>query len=332
MESVSKQEIGKQMLSESKFYSGYSRWIQDKGRYESWEEAVERVMDMHRQKYSDKMTDRLKELIDFAEKAYKEKKVLGAQRALQFGGEQLLKHQMRLYNCAATYADRVEFFQETMYMLLCGAGVGFSVQKHHVDKLPPVHKRFEKKSKVFVVPDKIEGWADAFGVLLSSYFVGGGTFPEYEHCKVMFDFSKIRPKGAEISGGFKAPGPDGLRDALSKCEALLNNLIGDSEEDVKIPPIVVYDFVMHMSDAVLSGGVRRSATLCMFSKDDEDMLKAKTGDWFISNPQRARSNNSVMLLRDEITKNEWEGILKNVEHSGEPGFIFTDNLDFAFNP
>lgn len=329
---TTKEAIGKDMMSESKFYSGYSRWVESLGRYETWEESVSRVMTMHREKYADKMTPELSELIDFAEEFYKEKRVLGAQRVLQFGGEQLLKHQMRCYNCSSLYADRVRFFQETMYLLLCGVGVGFSVQKHHIEKLPPVHKRFEKKSKVFVVPDSIEGWSDAFGVLLSSYFVGGGTFPEYEHCKVMFDFSKIRPKGAMISGGFKAPGPDGLRAALSKCESLLNDLIGESDEDIKLPSIVIYDFVMHMSDAVLSGGVRRSATICLFSKDDEEMLKAKTGDWYVTNPQRGRSNNSVMLLRDELTREEWRSIMENVKHSGEPGFIFVDDLDHALNP
>lgn len=324
--------VGKKMLSESKFYMGYSRWDDTKGRYETWEEAVSRVMRMHRTKYADKMTPDLETLITFAEKAYKEKKVLGAQRALQFGGQQLLSKEMRNYNCTSSYADRPRFFQEAMYMLLCGAGVGFSVQKQHISKLPKIRKRYEKKVKIYSIPDSIEGWADAFGVLISSYFEGGGTFPEYEGCQVHFDFSKIRPKGAMISGGFKAPGPDGLRDALLKCEKLLDKEVKDSKEPVTVRPIIAYDFVMHMSDAVLSGGVRRSATICLFSKDDHDMLNAKTGNWFVDNPQRARSNNSVMVLRDEITRDEWANIIQSVKQVGEPGFIFTDNLEYAFNP
>lgn len=324
--------VGKKMLSESKFYMGYSRWDDTKGRYETWEEAVSRVMQMHRTKYADKMTPELETLITFAEKAYKEKKVLGAQRALQFGGQQLLSKEMRNYNCTSSYADRPRFFQEAMYMLLCGAGVGFSVQKQHISKLPKIRKRYEKKVKIYSIPDSIEGWADAFGVLISSYFEGGGTFPEYEGCQVHFDFSKIRPKGAMISGGFKAPGPDGLRDALLKCEKLLDKEVKDSKEPVAVRPIIAYDFVMHMSDAVLSGGVRRSATICLFSKDDHDMLNAKTGNWFVDNPQRARSNNSVMVLRDEITRDEWANIIQSVKQVGEPGFIFTDNLEYAFNP
>lgn len=322
--------IGKQMLSESKFYMGYSRWDHSKGAYESWDEAVSRVMNMHRQKYSDVMTPELEAHIQFAEDAYKEKLILGAQRALQFGGEQLFKHEARMYNCSVSHCDRPAFFNESMYLLLCGCGVGFSVQKRHVNKLPSIHKRSQKKAKIYQVPDSIEGWADAFGVLLSSYFVDGGVFPEYKGCQVHFDFTKIRPKGAEISGGFKAPGPDGLRNALVKCEALLEKLVSEGED--RITPIVAYDFVMHMSDAVLSGGVRRSATICLFDKDDDEMLNAKTGNWFIDNPQRGRSNNSVMLKRDEITREEWAKIMQSVRDYGEPGFIFTDNLDFAYNP
>lgn len=324
--------VGKEMMSQSKFYMGYSRWDDVEKRYETWEESVERVMNMHRQKYASVMTPELEEYIAFAEQAYKEKVVLGAQRALQFGGEQLFKHEARMYNCSVSHCDRAAFFQECMYLLLCGCGVGFSVQSHHIAKLPKVHKRYDKKVKVFQVPDTIEGWADAFGVLLASYFVDGGNFPEYKGCQVHFDFSKIRPKGALISGGFKAPGPDGLRSALVKCEALLEKLVEDEKDEVTVNTITAYDFVMHMSDAVLSGGVRRSATICLFDKDDQLMLKAKTGDWFVDNPQRGRSNNSVMLVRDELSREEWADIMKSVKDFGEPGFIFTANKEFCYNP
>ena len=323
---------GKDMMSQSKFYMGYSRWDDVKGGYETWDESVERVMNMHRQKYAAVMTPELEGYIAYAEQAYKDKLVLGAQRALQFGGAQLFQHEARMYNCSVSHCDRAAFFQECMYLLLCGCGVGFSVQKHHVAHLPKLHKRYDRKVKVFQVPDTIEGWADAFGVLLSSYFVDGGTFPEYKGCQVHFDFSKIRPKGSMISGGFKAPGADGLRDALVKCEALLERLVADTTEAVAMPTIVAYDFVMHMSDAVLSGGVRRSATICMFDKDDQDMLTAKTGNWFVDNPQRGRSNNSVMLVRDELTREEWAEIMKSVRDFGEPGFIFTANKEFCYNP
>lgn len=309
-----------EMLSESKFYMGYSRFNEESKTYESWDEAVGRVMQMHRDKYAGVMSPELEQEISFAEQAYKDKLVLGAQRALQFGGEQLMKHQARMYNCSVSHCDRPAFFNESFYLLLCGCGVGFSVQEHHIAKLPKIKKRSDKKVKVFHVPDSIEGWADSLAVLLSSYFVDGGVFPEYKGCQVHFDYTKIRPKGALISGGFKAPGPDGLRDSLQKIEALLEKQVSQSE--VQMKSIVAYDIMMHASDAVLSGGVRRSATICLFSKTDNDMLSAKTGTWYIDNPQRGRSNNSVMLKRDELTRDEWTNIMKSVREYGEPKQIW----------
>lgn len=322
---------GNEMLAESKFYMGYSRWDEVKNGYETWEESVARVMDMHRQKYADKMTPELAQAIDFAQAAYSEKLVLGAQRALQFGGEQIFKHESRMYNCSVSYVDRPAFFNECMYLMLSGCGVGFSVGKKYINKLPAIARRSQKKVKLFQVPDSIEGWSDAFAVLLSSYFTDGATHPEYRGCQVHFDFTKIRPEGSKISGGFKAPGPDGLRKALIKCEDLIETLLTDKPVNT-FNSITAYDFVMHMSDAVLSGGVRRSATICIFDKDDQDMLTAKTGDWFVSNPQRGRSNNSALIIRDELTREEWAHIMQSVKQFGEPGFIFSDSDEFLFNP
>lgn len=328
---ISDINLGKKMLSESKFYMGYSRWDETKNGYENWNESVSRVMQMHAMKYADNLTPELQEYFRKIQEAYSEKLILGAQRALQFGGEQLFKHNARMYNCSVSYCDRPAFFQEAMYLLLCGCGVGFSVQEHHIAKLPALKKHPDKKVKVFTPEDSIEGWADCFGVLLSSYFEDGGTFPEYKGCKVHFDLSKIRPKGALISGGFKAPGPEPLRLALQKCEDLLDRYIGENKT-IKMSPITAYDFVMHMSDAVLAGGVRRSATICVFSKTDKEMLNAKTGNWFVDNPQRARSNNSVMLLRDDTTFSEFHNIMQSVKEFGEPGFIFADSLEHLYNP
>lgn len=319
------------MLSESKFYMGYSRWDETNDRYETWEDSVDRVMNMHRQKYVNKMTPQLEEAFEFATEAYKLKLVLGAQRALQFGGEQIFKHESRMYNCSVSYVDRPAFFNECMYQMLCGVGVGFSVSKQNIAKLPNIARRSQKKVKLFQVPDSIEGWSDAFGVLLSSYFTEGATHPEYRGCQVHYDFSKIRPAGSKISGGFKAPGPDGLRKALIKCEDLLENLLTDKPIS-KINTITAYDLVMHMSDAVLSGGVRRSATICIFDKDDHDMLTAKTGDWFQTNPQRGRSNNSALIVRSDLQRDEWANIMKSVKDFGEPGFIFSDSEEFMYNP
>jgi ribonucleoside-diphosphate reductase alpha chain len=277
------------------------------------------------------MTPELDEALNFAQAAYTEKLVLGAQRALQFGGEQIFKHESRMYNCSVSYVDRPAFFNECMYLMLSGCGVGFSVGKKRIAKLPNIARRSQKKVKLYQIPDSIEGWSEAFGVLLSSYFTEGATHPEYRGCQVHFDFTKIRPEGAKISGGFKAPGPEGLRAALIKCEDVLESLLEEKPVS-RLNTISAYDFVMHMSDAVLSGGVRRSATICVFDKDDQDMLTAKTGDWFTTNPQRGRSNNSALIIRDELERDEWSQIMKSVKEFGEPGFIFADSDDFMFNP
>lgn len=330
MQNNTPDHTGQAMMSEANFFKGYSRFNDSLGRYETWEESVSRVMNMHREKYAHVMTAQLSEMIDFAEQAYKEKLVLGAQRALQFGGEQIMKHNARLYNCSFSYADRPVFFQHAMYLLLAGCGVGFSVQKHHVAKLPAI-SRPGKAAQVFTVPDSIEGWADAFGVLLSSYFTEQAPFPEYQGLTVHFDLSEIRPRGAYISGGFKAPGPEGLRQSLEACRDLLDKVL-KGNDPTSLAPINVYDFVMHMADAVLSGGIRRAATLCLFSKDDQDMMTAKTGDWFTTNPQRARSNNSVLLVRNELTEAEFTAIMDNAKAFGEPGFVFAESTECGFNP
>ena len=320
----------RKLLSEAKFYDGYSRFNDELERYETWDEAVDRVMSMHEGFYSSKM-NKITEYIEEARDAYKQQYVLGAQRALQFGGEQILKHQMRMYNCTSSYADRPEFFGEVFYILLCGAGAGFSVQKHHVKKLPKIQAR-SKQPKTHVVDDSIEGWATAVDVLLSSYFANGGKHPEYAGRRVYFDLSQIRPKGAKISGGFKAPGPDGLRLALDKIEHLLQAEIIDTKDPKKLRPIQVYDIVMYTADAVLSGGVRRSATICLFSPDDEEMMNAKTGNWFMDNPQRGRSNNSAVIVRDESSPEEFNKLMQSVREFGEPGFVFVNSKEHTTNP
>lgn len=317
-------------LSETKFYDGYSRFKEDDERYETWHEAVDRVINMHRNHYQ-KNGD-LEKYLSEAQQAYNEQRVLGAQRALQFGGEQLLKHQMRMYNCTSSYADRPSFFGEFFYILLCGAGAGFSVQTHHIDKLPNIKLR-NKQAKGYVVKDSIEGWASALDVLLSSYFVGGGKYPEFEGRRIFFDLSQIRPAGSMISGGFKAPGPDGLRRCLDRVEYLIQGIVlAANTKETRLNPIHVYDICMHASDAVLSGGVRRSATICLFSPDDDQMMNAKTGNWFIDNPQRGRSNNSAVIVRDEVTKEQFNKIMESVKQFGEPGFYFVDSKEHTTNP
>lgn len=318
----------RELLSDIKFFESYSRYDKKLGTYESWKDSVTRVMNMHRKFYHEKMTDELSGLIDAAEDAYKDRVVLGAQRALQFGGEQILKHQMRMYNCTSSYADRPEYFGEFFYILLCGAGAGFSVQQHHIAKMPKIAARV-KQAKTHVIDDSIEGWSTALDVLMSSFFVGGGKHPEYEGRRVYFDSTKIRDKGSEISGGFKAPGPEPLVKALNLIERLLTF----RTEQGTLRSIDIYDICMHAADAVLAGGVRRAATICLFSLGDLDMLYAKSGNWFEENPQRARSNNSVVVHRKhDITKKLFYEMMQVVRKFGEPGFVFVDSYEHCFNP
>lgn len=313
------------------FVSKYARWIESENRRETWKEAVDRVKDMMHTMYSDK---NIKDDIDWAYEIMYKKKVLGSQRALQFGGDPILKRHAKIYNCTSSYCDRLRFFQECFWLLLCGSGTGFSVQKHHVAKLPALsHEPKAETGRKYTIDDSIEGWADALGVLLSSYFVKPSEekFKDYRDEYIVFDYSNIRPKGSSLTSGVgKAPGFEPLQNGLEKIRALLDRCIVNGQK--KLRPIDAYDIIMHSSDAVLSGGVRRSASLALFSADDEEMAKAKTGNWYIENPQRARSNNSALLLKDDTTFEEFETLMQSVKEFGEPGFIWSDSTEMTFNP
>jgi ribonucleoside-diphosphate reductase alpha chain len=316
-------------LQDYVFTSKYSRYLPDRMRRETFEEAVDRVVDMHRRHFKAKGMD-VEDLLAICSAAMKNRLVLGSQRAMQFGGDPILRKHARIYNCTTSYCDRTRFFQEALWLLLCGCGVGFSVQKHHVAKLPGI-TRPSKGPMTFVVEDTIEGWSDALGALLSGYFTAEQPFPELAGKTVQFDFSKVRPKGRPISSGMgRAPGPEPLRRSLEMIRQLLDRRI--AEGMTRMRSVDAYDILMHASDAVLSGGVRRSATICLFSPDDELMATAKTGNWFNENPQRARSNNSAVLLRDSTNRAEFHKLMKSVREFGEPGFIFTDDLEATFNP
>ncbi len=321
-----------QELQSYTFVSKYARWLEKENRRETWKEAVERVKNMMHTQYADK---NIKAEIDWAYDIMYKKKVLGSQRALQFGGEPILKRNAKIYNCTASYCDRLRFFQECFWLLLCGSGTGFSVQKHHVAKLPTLSQKQKDSNRgvKYVIEDSIEGWADALGALLSSYFTkpSESRFKKYQDEYIIFDYSNIRPKGSELSSGVgKAPGFEPLQKGLEKVRALLDRCVANGQK--KLKPIDAYDIVMHSSDAVLSGGVRRSASLALFSPDDDEMTKAKTGNWYIENPQRARSNNSALLLRDSTSLEQFSQLMQSVKEYGEPGFIWGDSTEMVFNP
>ena len=307
----------------------YAKYLPDENRRETWKEQVSRVFDMHREVFGD--FPEVLPYIDEAESAVHRKEILGSQRILQFGGTPIIKHNARVYNCAFGHISRVRAFSELMYLLLCGCGVGFSVQRHHVAQLPPIARPNRHRKKTFVIPDSIEGWADAIGVLMSSYLGSDNRFDEYIGTTVEFDYSQIRPQGSKLSSGAKAPGPAGLKRSISKIREVFEGRLGHNDRKTA-RPIDVYDIIMHSADAVISGGVRRSATIALFSADDEEMAKAKTGNWFMENPQRGRSNNSALLLRNETSKEDFTNLINWVKEFGEPGFVWADNKEMGFNP
>lgn len=313
----SRKEIGDYI-----FVSKYARTVH--GKKETWDQSVDRVMEMHWKHLaddmiiSDSLLDDLSKEMNFAEKLYRNQIILGAQRALQYGGETLLKHVARNYNCAGSYANRISFFQELMYLLLCGSGTGYSVQKVHVNQLPKMKGVDMSKQTTYVIDDSIEGWSHAVNALIESHYFG---LPE-----VVFDSSRVRPKGAFITGGFRAPGPEPLMKCLSKMSKVLGKIRGR-----KATPFEVHRLACLIADAVISGGIRRSALLCQFDADDREMLTCKTGSWFSEYPELARANNSAIIL-PSTPKEVYENIFSSIKQFGEPGIIFSFHPDIVYNP
>jgi ribonucleoside-triphosphate reductase len=311
-------EISNKILSDITVYMKYAKYIPDLERRETWDELVDRNRDMHVVQYP-KLR---KEIIEAYEYVY-DKKVLPSMRSLQFGGKPIEISPNRIYNCAYLPIDDYRAFGETMFLLLGGTGVGYSVQKHHVEKLPEIRKPNLDRTRRFLIADSIEGWADAVKALVKSYFQGTS--------KLKFDFSDIRPKGARlVTSGGKAPGPQPLKECLIKVQGIL-----DAKQDGEfLSPIEVHDMVCHIADAVLAGGIRRAALISLFSADDEDMIACKSGNWWETNPQRGRANNSAALMRHKLTKSFFMNLWKRVELSGagEPGIYLTNDKDWGTNP
>ena len=296
----------------------YAKYIPELQRRETWEELVTRNKQMHQKKYP-QLTGEIEAAYQFVY----DKKVLPSMRSLQFGGKPIEISPNRIYNCAYLPIDDYRAFGEAMFLLLGGTGVGYSVQTHHVEKLPEIRKPNPKRTRRYLIADSIEGWADAVKALIKSYFEGSATF--------VFDFSDIRAKGARlVTSGGKAPGPQPLKECLIKLSGIL-----DAKEDgEKLTAIEVHDMVCHIADAVLAGGIRRAALISLFSADDEEMIACKSGNWWETNPQRGRANNSATLMRHKLTKEFFMDLWKRVELSGagEPGIYLTNDKDWGTNP
>lgn len=307
--------LSNELLSSVTIYSKYSRYLPSKNRRETWEEIVNRNKSMHLKKYP-----KLREEIEANYKYVLDKKVLPSLRGMQFGGKPIEISNTRQYNCGYIPIDHYRAFDEIAFLLLGGSGIGFSVQRHHVDQLPPVVKPTKKRR--YLIGDSIEGWSESIKALMKAYLCGK-SLP-------VFDFRDIRPRGRRLitSGGI-APGPEPLKDCLHNIQKVLDRKV-DGE---KLRPIECHDVVCHISDCILAGGIRRSATLSLFDHDDYSMLTSKYNSWWEHDPQRARANNSALLMRDEITEEQFFELWKKIEASGsgEPGFYWSNSRDMGIN-
>jgi len=311
-------ELSNKILSDITVYMKYARYLPEYNRRETWDELVTRNMNMHLKKFPD-----MEIHIRRAYKMVYDKKVLPSMRSMQFGGKSIEVAPNRVFNCAYAPVDDQRVFGEIMFLLLGGTGVGYSVQHHHVESLPEIHKPNTNRTRRFLVNDSIEGWADAVKALIRNYFNGGSL--------IRFDYSDIRPKGSRlITSGGKAPGPQPLKECIVK----IGGMLSEKQDGDKLNTIEVHDIICHIADAVLAGGIRRAALISLFSADDGEMLSAKTGNWWEENPQRGRANNSVVLLRHKITKDYFMGLWERVRASGagEPGFYFSNDKDWGTNP
>jgi len=312
-------DISKKILSELTVHMKYAKYVPEVSRRETWKELVTRNMNMHIKKYPSlegEIREKYKLVFD--------KKVLPSMRSLQFGGKPIEISPNRVYNCAYLPIDHTDAFSETMFLLLGGTGVGYSVQKHHVEKLPELKKPSSGRTRRYLISDSIEGWADSIKILLESYFGSKSSAP-------VFDFSDIRPKGARlVTSGGKAPGPQPLKDCLHNIKKVLDAKVDGS----KLTPIETHDIVCYIADAVLAGGIRRAALIALFSADDEEMISCKSGNWWETNPQRGRANNSAVLMRHRITKDYFLDLWKRIELSGagEPGIYLSNDKDWGTNP
>jgi len=309
-------DLGLQALSSITVFSKYAKYIPDKNRRETWDEIVDRYQDMMINKYPS-----LTQAIVETAKMIREKKILPSMRALQFAGPAAEVNNARIYNCCYLPIDSIHSFSETMFLLLGGTGVGYSVQTHHVEQLSEIKR--PTKSRNYLIEDSIMGWADAVKVLMKAY-LSGGTMPK-------FDFRAIREKGARlVTAGGKAPGPEPLKLCLTHVQAILDR----KHDGEKLTSLECHDIMCHIANSVLAGGIRRSAMICLFDHTDESMITSKYGNWWETNEQRGRANNSAVLLHGEVSKEEFFALWKRVEASGsgEPGLYWSNNKDWGTNP
>lgn len=300
------------MISDYIFKAKYARHNAAEGRRETWPEAVARYLQMHLDRFPNERRQ-VEELRGPLER----REILPSMRGLQFGGAAVEKKNMRLYNCTSSHCDRPRFFAEALWLLLAGSGVGFSVQRHHVARLPSI--KTPSTEAAHVVADSIEGWADATHALFSAYMSDAP--------RPLFDYSQVRPEGSPLSVGGHAPGPAPLRAALEAIEPILQGAEGR-----QLTPLEAFDCTMHLADCTRTAGTRRSATIALFSADDEEMKSAKSAaEWYLTHPQRARANISAVITPD-TPREVFGALFEQTRAYGEPGFLFLESEEWAVNP
>lgn len=303
------------LLSDIVSFRTYAKHLRNFGRREVFEETLNRNMQMHLDKFPKLSRDIIKTFQQVHE--YKE---MPSMRALQFGGEAILKNNVRSYNCSFNNIDDPRIFGEILFLLLSGVGNGFSVQRRHVNKLPMV--QMPREEGIFVAHDSIIGWAQCLDMLIDAYFYG--------RMRPVFDFSNIRAKGSYlVTTGAKAPGPVPLRHMLESVETHLKLAVGR-----RLRPIEIHDIICIIADCVLSGGIRRAALISLFDRTDDEMLKCKHGTWWEKYPYRARANNTAVLPRDAVSQEQFRHIYEMciASNAGEPGFFWTNDPNLGTNP
>lgn len=305
------------ILSDIIVFNKYAKYLPELNRRETWDEICDRYEGMMIETYP-----KLRNEIIANMYYVRDKMVLPSMRGAQFAGEAIKKNNMRTYNCSFLAIDHYKAFSDLMFLLLSGTGVGYSVQKRHTNQLPPI--KYPTKEQKFLVMDSIEGWSDAIKALVYAYFGGSNIRP-------LFDLSDIRPKGSRlvVSGGY-APGPEPLKHCLQEIEKIFKSV----PEGAKLRPIHCHDIACIIADAVLSGGIRRSALISLFDKDEIEMITCKAGEWWKNHSYRGRANNSVIFDRADVKAEDFYKIWETTSSQGygEPGFVFTNDLDMGVNP
>lgn len=305
------QKYFRNQLAEFVYYRTYSRWVDKEGRRETWIETVDRYMDFMKKKLDGKLSE--KEYSEVRDMILAQSS-MPSMRLLQFAGKAAEKTNVCAYNCSFIAPSALQDFGEVMYILMCGTGAGFSVESRNVQALPQIKSQTGKLMPAFLIPDSKEGWADALILGMKTWYDGKD---------IKFDFSKLRPAGArlKIMGG-RSSGPDPLRALLDFARAKILKRQGR-----RLTNLDVHDILCKIGEAVVVGGVRRSALISLSDLDDQEMRDSKKGQFYVLEPQRSIANNSaVYLSKPESAEflDEWIALMKS--GSGERGIFYRGGL------